>query len=207
MNKTLIFVALMSMLLISACVPVDNNSDVVRLEMQDKSDESKEMEKNEDVKNSEVAESQIMKKEMDTSDQNTDLIKDSESMMQNKYAGNVLSGTTTPYVEFNQADFEMALSQKKTIVLNFYANWCPSCRAEQPFAEEAFSTLNNSHVVGFRVDYKDANTDEFETALAKKYGITYQHTKIIIDKTGEQAVKSLESWDSARYISEIMKIA
>lgn len=119
----------------------------------------------------------------------------------NDYMGQLLAGTTTPYLQFNQADYEKALADGKTILLNFYAEWCPSCRAESPVIEEAFDSLKTTEVVGFRVKYKDGES-QFERDLAKQFGVAYQHTKVIL-KDGELALKSPETWSVERYLSEI----
>jgi thioredoxin 1 len=139
------------------------------------------------------------------------LIQDDRLLMQEPqasgFSGRVLAGSTTPYIEFNSKDYEQALSQGKVVILNFYANWCPSCKAEEPRAFKAFDSLNNADVVGFRVNYKDSDTDESEQDLAKEFGITYQHTKVVIDKDGNRVVKSLENWDAQRYLLEASNYA
>lgn len=122
------------------------------------------------------------------------------------YEGELLAGTTTPYLAFAREDYERALEQDKVILLNFYAAWCPICRNEQKEAFEAFDTLNHDTVVGFRVNYKDSDTDDAEKDLAKEYGITYQHTKVII-KDGERVLKAPDSWTKNRYLEEIGKYA
>ena len=53
--------------------------------------------------------------------------------------------------------------------------------------------------------YKDDQTDAAQTALAKEYGIAYQHTKSII-KDGKVALKSPEAWDKERILAEIAKV-
>ena len=118
---------------------------------------------------------------------------------------NVLAGTTSKYVEFNQAAYQQALDENKIILLYFYANWCPLCTKEQPEIFSAFNELNNPEVVGFRVNFRDSDTDQDEVELAKKYGISYQHTKVIL-KNGERILKSPESWNKERYLQELQSL-
>ena len=128
-----------------------------------------------------------------------------EDDMMMDYSGSVLAGSSSPYLEYNKEDFDKAIAENKIIVLYFYANWCPTCKAEESETYAAFDELDNSNVVGFRVNYKDSETDSDEAELAKKYGITYQHTKIIL-KDGERVLKAPDSWKKDRYIEEINKV-
>src|SRR3989338_1907559 len=131
----------------------------------------------------------------------------SDSMMEKSgYTGKILAGTEqTPYREFNQADYELALKENKDIMLYFYASWCPLCVSEQQETFAAFNELNEPNLVGFRVNYRDSDTDDNEEALAKEFGIPYQHTKVIL-KDGKMILKAPDSWNKQRYLDELAKI-
>lgn len=130
----------------------------------------------------------------------------SDSMMQ-KYTGRILAGTgQTPYREFNQADYELALKENKDILLYFYASWCPLCKSEQIETFAAFNELNDPNLVGFRVNYRDSDTDDDEEALAKEFGIPYQHTKVIL-QDGKMVLKAPDSWNKQRYLDELQKLS
>lgn len=120
------------------------------------------------------------------------------------YQGKVLAGKSSPFLEFNKADYDKALSEGKVIVLDFYANWCPICRAEEPAIYEGFNSLTSDKVLGFRVNFNDTDTDEDEKTLAKQFKIPYQHTKVIL-KNGKEFSRSLDSWDKATSDQEISK--
>ena len=134
-----------------------------------------------------------------------DLSEKDESTIEDGYTGKVLAGTeATKYIEFNKADYNKALKEKKKILLYFYASWCPICRAEQPDTFAAFNEINDSDLIGFRVNYRDSDTDADEEALAKEFGVSYQHTKVIL-KNGERVGKFPDSWDKERYLEELAK--
>ena len=119
------------------------------------------------------------------------------------YQGSVLAGAESPLLDFNQADYEAALKTDNLIVLYFYANWCPICAEEVANAlYPAFDELTGEGVVGFRINYRDSDTDADEVDLAREFGISYQHTKIFI-KNGQRILKAPDSWSKSRYLTEI----
>lgn len=150
---------------------------------------------------------QTMKENPDTNtipdqqDTDNNIASDSGSSQMISLNGNILAGSTSPYVEFNEADYQAALASGKTVVLYFYASWCPSCKAEQPETYAAFESLNEPQVIGFRVNYKDGES-KAEQDLAREFGVSTQHTKVIL-RNGEQITKSISIWNRDKYINEI----
>jgi len=116
----------------------------------------------------------------------------------------VLAGKSAPLIDFTKTDYEEAKASGKLIALYFYANWCPVCKAEFPEAVKAFDALTTDQVIGFRVNFNDSDTDSDEVALARQFGVAYQHTKVFL-KDDKVVLKSPESWDTARYVDEINK--
>ncbi|MBI4173832.1 MAG: thioredoxin family protein [Candidatus Aenigmarchaeota archaeon] len=121
-----------------------------------------------------------------------------------KYQGQVLAGKSALLLDFVQADYEQAMQTNRLVVLYFYADWCPICKAEVPQLYAAFDQLQSENVVGFRVNFNDGSTDDFERGLAEKHGVAYQHTKVFT-RNGQQVLKSPETWDTQRYLTEIGK--
>ena len=119
-----------------------------------------------------------------------------DAMMQ-KYTGTVFAGKSAPLLDFNKADYDAALKTDKLIALYFYANWCPVCKAEFPVMQGAFNELTTDKAIGFRVNYNDSDTDTNEEALAREFGVAYQHTKVFV-KNGQRILKSPEGWDDKR---------
>ncbi len=125
--------------------------------------------------------------------------------MMAKYTGTVLAGTSAPLLDFTKADYDTAVKSDKLVVLYFYAKWCPICKVEFPLAQAAFNELSSDKVIGFRVNYKDDQTDADEVALAREFGVGYQHTKVFV-KNGVKILKAPDSWNTIRYLSEIKKV-
>jgi thioredoxin 1 len=91
---------------------------------------------------------------------------------------------------FTKEAFDAAASEGKTILVDFYAPWCPVCRAQEPKVK---ARLNGDfrHVVAFRVDY-DSNA-----ALRKAMGVQKQSTLILFQGAKEVARLSYTSEDKA----------
>lgn len=93
------------------------------------------------------------------------------------------SGTYTPFTPE-----VLASSTETRRVLFFYANWCPTCKpADESFAQKTAQLPPDVTVI--RVNYNDNQTDQAEKDLAKKYGVTYQHTFVQIDANGNEVTK------------------
>mgnify|MGYP001582859187 FL=1 len=118
------------------------------------------------------------------------------------YLGKVLAGNSSPFLEFNREDYEKALKSDKIILLDFYANWCPICRAEEPGILDGFDSLTTDKLIGFRINFNDSETDSDEKQLAKDFNVPYQHTKIFIKK-GVEISRSVDQWDKERFLKEI----
>jgi thiol-disulfide isomerase/thioredoxin len=90
------------------------------------------------------------------------------------------------YIQYSKAALEKAAATRR--VLFFYASWCPTCRpADANFTQNTNKIPEDVTLV--RVNYNDPETDQEERDLAKKYGITYQHTFVQIDNTGKEVTK------------------
>ena len=88
--------------------------------------------------------------------------------------------TGSRYMDYSPAAYAAAANKKR--VLYFYATWCPTCSV----ANEDF-TVNASQipedVILFRTDY------DKELELKRKYAITYQHTFVQVDASGNETTK------------------
>ncbi|MBI2598405.1 MAG: thioredoxin family protein [Candidatus Diapherotrites archaeon] len=119
-------------------------------------------------------------------------------------AGSNLSKLT--YEPFTKEKYDAAKDSGKIIFLEFYANWCPTCSVQKPLIEQAFREINNPSIAGFQVNFNDSDTDADEIALAKKFGVIYQHTHVIVDSKENILLKSLESWSKDTVIQKLNSV-
>lgn len=111
------------------------------------------------------------------------------------------ASTDSKYIEYSSGILEKTLGGRR--ILFFFANWCPTCRpVDKEISQNTDRILEG--IVIIRVNYNDDATDKEEEALAKKYGITYQHTFIEIDSGGEE-VQSWNGGDLSIILSKITK--
>ncbi len=71
----------------------------------------------------------------------------------------------------------------KVIFLNFWASWCPPCRAEARTLEAAWQKYKDQDVVFLGIDIQD--TEEDARAFLKEFGITYPNGR---DPLGKIAI-------------------
>ncbi len=107
------------------------------------------------------------------------------------------------YVSFTQDAYNQAKADGKTIFLEFYANWCPICKAQDPSLRSGLSKIESDNLVAFQVNYNDSETDADEQVLAKKYNITYQHTHIVVSPEENVLLRSNESWSEENVIEKV----
>ena len=92
----------------------------------------------------------------------------------------------TNYYEFTQADYKRLREENRPLLLYFYANWCPTCAAQEPVMVEAMNKGVSNGMIALRVNYNDTATDATEKELAREFAITYQHTFVSLDKDGKK---------------------
>jgi thiol-disulfide isomerase/thioredoxin len=71
----------------------------------------------------------------------------------------------------------MLASATHDVVLFFRASWCPTCRTVDTNIKANLSKIPESLSI-LDVNYDDSST------LKQKYGVTYQHTFVQVDKDG-----------------------
>ncbi len=87
---------------------------------------------------------------------------------------------------------------KGDVVLFFRALWCPTCRALDADINANLKNIPTNLTI-LIVDY-DNSTD-----LKKKYGVTYQHTLVQVDKSGTLLKKWTKSLTLTAFIADMNK--
>ncbi len=77
------------------------------------------------------------------------------------------------------------------VVLFFHASWCPTCKTADTAIRGA-SIPDGVHIL--KTDY------DTQIALKQKYGVTYQHTFVQVDTSGNMITK----WSGSSSLAEIL---
>jgi thiol-disulfide isomerase/thioredoxin len=80
---------------------------------------------------------------------------------------------------YDQASFEMAQQNGDPIVVDIWASWCPTCKAQEPIIEELAASPDFADLTIFRVDF-DAQKD-----VVRALGARSQSTLIAFDGMNE----------------------
>lgn len=91
---------------------------------------------------------------------------------------------------------EGVIGNGERAVLFFHAAWCPFCRTAD-IDLKAIYGAGQASVNTYRIDYDTA------TELRKRYGVTYQHTFVVIDGEGN-AKKTIQGATKAQ-LEELVK--
>lgn len=129
------------------------------------------------------AETAAMKKDEEAAMKKTEAAKTGDAMK--KDSETMAKGI---YTSFDYA--KLANAEHGKVVLFFHAPWCPTCREANKNFE---ATPAPEGLTLLKVDY-DSSGD-----LKKKYGVTYQHTYVQVDKDG----KLLKKWSGSETYDDI----
>jgi len=95
-----------------------------------------------------------------------------------------LAGTAAAAeVPFNQAQYAQAVATGKPVVVYLHADWCPTCRAQQPIVDRLSKDPHFKDVTIFVADF------DKETALEKSLKVSQQSTFVVF-KQGREVTRS-----------------
>lgn len=92
--------------------------------------------------------------------------------------------STKGWQSYDAAEFTMAQKKGKTIVVDVYADWCPTCRAQAPILDELRAEKQSSGVLFVKVNYDD------HKSFLQTHRIPRQST-ILVFKGKEEVARSI----------------
>jgi len=91
---------------------------------------------------------------------------------------------------FDKAKFDAALAQGKPVIVDFAADWCPTCKEQKPIVEALMQEARRKDIALFVADF------DKETALKKRLKVTMQSTFIVL-KGGKEIARSTGQTEKA----------
>lgn len=110
---------------------------------------------------------------------------------------NLTPETTKPGIYTDYSSNLLANAEKGSVVLFFNASWCPTCRVAVRNINNSLDSIPSDLTI-LSVDYDDS------TDLKRKYGVTYQHTFVKVDKDGDQ-LKKANNLNTVQEIADFAK--
>ncbi len=129
-----------------------------------------------------------------------------------------------PNVDGKNIKLSDFVSKNKLTLVDFWASWCPPCRAEMPNLVQAYSDFHGKglEIVGVSLDQdKTSWTDAlkqmnmtwpqmsdlkgWESAAAAAYGVRGIPYTVLINQKGEIIAKNLRGEDLHRILAEQLK--
>ncbi len=106
-------------------------------------------------------------------------------------ASNAAVAAGTKHVDFTNAAFAAAQKAGKPILIDVWASWCPTCKAQQPGIVAAQNLPANKGLVVMRINY------DTQKAEMKPLNITRQST-LIAFKGSRETGRSIAATDPAK---------
>jgi len=108
------------------------------------------------------------------------------------------AGSLTAMSPFAEEDFNEAIKNEKLVLLDFYASWCGTCKAQEGPLKSILSEEEFADVVALRVDYDNAGD------LKSKYNVQRQSTLIILrgDEEVDRSMGVTNEADLRKFIKQ-----
>ncbi len=84
---------------------------------------------------------------------------------------------------FDQAAFDTLQQQGRPVLVSIHADWCPTCRAQEPILSELLKTPELQAITALRVDF------DKQKPVVKAFRVQYQST-LIVFKGGKEVGRS-----------------
>jgi peroxiredoxin len=136
--------------------------------------------------------------------------------------------TPAPPLELNDIEgktHRLADYKGQVVIVNFWATWCPPCRAEMPSMQRAWETLRDEGVVMLAVDVGEDEDTIFsftanypvefpllmdrDSKITKDWPVVGLPTTFIVDKAGYLVYRAVggREWDEPELVKAIRALA
>ena len=99
---------------------------------------------------------------------------------------------------FDQTGFDALQKQKKPLLVSIHADWCPTCKAQEPVIEELLKAPEFQSITALRVDF------DKQKKVVKAFKAQYQST-LIVFKGGKEAGRSTGDTDKGAIAALLKK--
>ena len=99
--------------------------------------------------------------------------------------------STAGWQTYDEAEFVMAQGKGKTIVVDVYADWCPTCRAQAPILEQLRKERQDGNTLFVKVNF------DKEKAFLRDHRIPRQST-VLVFKGKKEVVRSIAQTNRAK---------
>ncbi len=90
------------------------------------------------------------------------------------------------FESFSMANYEAALKSGQTVVVDFHATWCPTCKKQEPILNEIVNMKGYENIVALKADF------DKEKDLKKTLNVSKQST-VVVFKGGKEVGRSVGS--------------
>lgn len=98
---------------------------------------------------------------------------------------------------YDAGEFMMAQKKGKTIIVDIYADWCPTCRAQAPILEELRKEKQDGDTLFVKVNFDD------EKAFLRQHRIPRQSTVLVFNGETE-VVRSIAETNRSRLRAKVL---
>jgi len=126
----------------------------------------------------------MMKDKIDDMEEESVMEKNEDSMQKE----DVMKENSGQYIPYSKD----SLTSNKNVIF-FAASWCPTCRGLDNAINSELGNIPSDLTI-LKADY------DAETSLKQKYGVTYQHTLVQVDKDGNM----LKKWNGSENVLAIL---